>query len=40
MKQYYDEPEWEFIVLKASDVITTSNPDGPIISNSEDPSQQ
>lgn len=31
MKQRYEEPELELVVLETSDVITTSNPDGPII---------
>ncbi len=31
MKQRYEEPELELVVLETSDVITTSNTDGPII---------
>ena len=32
MKQRYEEPELELVVLETSDVITTSNdPDGPVI---------
>lgn len=29
MKQRYEEPELELVVLEANDVITTSNPTGP-----------